>query len=77
MNQLNALNGEETTDPPREYNSQPIAYHLKFRGPSTKTSTVVSDIMERLNNHTIDIGDVNGHTSDFPVEFNYESVPDP
>ena len=33
--------------------------------------------MERLNNHTIDIGDVNGHTSDFPVEFNYESVPDP
>ena len=70
------MNGEETTDPPREYNSQPTAYHLKFRGPSTKTSTVVSDIMERLNNHTIDNGDVEVHSSEFPVEFNLESVTD-
>ena len=33
--------------------------------------------MGRLNHHAIDNGDVQVHTSDFPVEFNYESVTDP
>ena len=32
--------------------------------------------MERLNNHTIDNGDVEFNSSQFPVEFNLESVTD-
>ena len=33
--------------------------------------------MGRLNHHAIDNGDVEFHLSDFPVEFNSESIPDP
>ena len=33
--------------------------------------------MGRINHHDIDNGDVEVHTSKFPVEFNSESVPDP
>ena len=33
--------------------------------------------MGKLNHHAIDIGYVKIPTSDFPVESNYESVPDP
>ena len=32
--------------------------------------------MGRLNHHVIDNGDVEVHPSEFPVEFNSESVPD-
>ena len=38
---------------------------------------MISDIMEKLNHHTIDNGDVKISTSDVPVESNYESVSDP
>ena len=33
--------------------------------------------MERLNHHAIDNGDVEFHPSEFPVEPNYEYIPDP
>ena len=33
--------------------------------------------MGRLNHHAIDNSDVKVHTSDFTVDFNSESVPDP
>ena len=33
--------------------------------------------MGRLNHHAIDNGDVKVHPSEFPVESNFESVPDP
>ena len=33
--------------------------------------------MGRINNHSIDNGDVKVPISEFPVEFNYELVPDP
>ena len=33
--------------------------------------------MGKLNHHAIDNSDVKIPTSDFPVESNYESVPDP
>ena len=42
-----------------------------------KTSHVVSAIMGRLNHHVIHNGDVEVHPSEFPVEFNSESIPDP
>ena len=36
-----------------------------------------SAIIGRLNHRSIDNGDVEVHPSEFPVEFNSESVPDP
>ena len=33
--------------------------------------------MGKLNHHAIDNGDIKTHTSEFTVESNYESVPDP
>ena len=38
---------------------------------------MVSATTKRLNNHTIDNGDVEVHPSDFPFESNYKSVPYP
>ena len=38
---------------------------------------MVSAIIGRLNNTSIDNGDVKDHTSDSPVESNSGSVPDP
>ena len=38
---------------------------------------MISAIMEKLNHHAIDNGDVKIPTSDFPVESSYDSVPDP
>ena len=32
--------------------------------------------MGRINHHAIDSGDVEVHPSEFPVEYNSESVPD-
>ena len=75
INQFNALHGEEPNEPPREWSDQPPEDHFKLRTSPTNTSPVVSAIMGILNHYDIDNGDVN--TSDFPIEFNYESVPDP
>ena len=77
MNKFNNLHGEEPTDTPREWNSQPLASHFKSRTYSPKNSPVVSAIMGRMNHYAIDNGDVEGKPSEFPVELNYESVPDP
>ena len=77
MNQFNALHGDEPNEPPREWSIQPPADHFKYRNSHSKTSPVVSVIMGRLNHHAINNGDVKSHTSDFPVEFNSESVPYP
>ena len=41
------------------------------------TSPLVSYIMGRINNYTIDNGDVEVQHSEFPVEANYKYVPDP
>ena len=38
---------------------------------------MVSATIGRLNYHAIDNSDVEVHSSEFPVEFNSESVPDP
>ena len=70
MNQLNALHGDETNEPPIEWSIKPTEAHFKStRSPST-TSPVISAIMGRLNHHAIDNGDVKVHTSDFLVECN-------
>ena len=58
VNQLNALCGDEPTDPTREWNIQHHTDLLKSGTSPSKTSTVISDIMVRLNHHTIDNGDV-------------------
>ena len=70
MNQFNTLHGEEPNEPTREWNSQPPPSHFKSSASSSNTSPLFSAIMGRLNNHDIDNGDVNFHTSEFPVEFN-------
>ena len=61
----------------REWNSQPPAAHFKSMTSPSITSPVISAIVGRLNHRAIDNGDVKIPTSDFPVESNYESVPDP
>ena len=76
MNQFNALHGDEPTDPPREFNSQPPAAHFKYRTSPPKTSPVISDIMGRLNHHAIYNGDVEVRPSEFLVEYNSEYVTD-
>ena len=58
MNKFNTLHGGETADPPRECNIQPTVSPLKYRTSPPKTSPVVSDIMDRLNHHVVDDGDV-------------------
>ena len=77
MNQLNFLHGDEPTDPPREWNSQPPEYHFKSSTSTPKTSTMVSAIMEIINQHAIDNGDVKVHPSKYPFKYTSESVPDP
>ena len=77
MNQFNSLHGEEPTEPLRECNSQPPAAQFKSRTYHPKTSHVVTAIMGRLTLCTIGNGDVEVHPSEFPVEYNYESVPYP
>ena len=76
MNKFNALYGEEPNEPPREWNRQPPADHFKSMNSPPNTSPVVSEIMGRFDHNAIDNGDVEVQPSDFPVEFNYESVPD-
>ena len=76
MNHFNALHGEEPSELPGVCNIQPPEAHFKSSTSPHKTSPVVSDIMGRLNHHVIDNGDVEVHPSEFPVEFNSESVPD-
>ena len=63
-NQCNALHGEKPKEPPREWKSQPPAAHLKSRSSPSRTNSVVSAIMGKLNHHAIDNGDI---TSDVPV----------
>ena len=53
MNQFNALDGDESTARPREWNSQPPAYNFKYRTFPLKTSPVVSDIMGILHHHAM------------------------
>ena len=77
MNQFNIISADEPTDPPLQWNSQPTSSHFRYRTSTTKTSTVVSSIMGKLNHHSIDNGDVKVHPLYFPFESNSESVPYP
>ena len=74
MNQFNALHGDKLKELPREWNSQPPAAHFKSRSSTSRTNTVLSAIMGKMNHHAIDNGDI---TSDDPVESSYDSVPYP
>ena len=67
INQFTALHGEETNEPPREWNSQPTEDQFKSRTSPPKTSPAVSYIMGILNHNAIDNGDVEVHPSEFPV----------
>ena len=75
MNKFNDIHGEEPTDPPREWNIQPSSDQFKSKTSTPKTSIVVSAIIGIFNHHFIDNGDVEVHSSEFPVEYNSESVP--
>ena len=76
MNQFNALHGDKPKEPPREWNRQPPAAHFKYMSSPSRTNSVVSTIVGKLNHHTIDNGDVKITTSDVPVESNNDSVTD-
>ena len=76
-NQFNNLHCEKTTKQTREWISQLPEDHFKYSTSPTNTSTVVSDIMGRLNHHAIDNGYVEVHASKFLIEFNSEYVTDP
>ena len=41
MNQFNELHGDETKEPPREWNSQPPESHFKSRTSPSRTNPVV------------------------------------
>ena len=75
--QFNNLHGEEPNEPPRDCKRQPPAPQFKSRTSHPNTTPVVSYIMGRLNHHAIDNCDVEVHSLEFPVNFNYESVQDP
>ena len=75
INQFNKLHGEETNEPPIEWNIQHLAAHLKYMTSTNNISPVVSSIMGRLNHNDIDNGDSEVQPSDFPVEFNSEYFP--
>ena len=70
MNNFNALHGDGPKEPPRGCNSQPPEAHFKSRTSPSRTNPVVSDIMGKLNHHSIDNGDVTIPTSEFPVYSN-------
>ena len=61
INNFNALHGEETNEPPRDWNIQPTVSHFKSRTSTPKTIPMVSSITGRLNHHSIDNGDVEFH----------------
>ena len=73
---FNSLHGDEPNEPPREWSIQPPADYFKYSTSSSNTISVVSSTTGKLNHHEIDNVGVKVHTSDFPVEFNSESVPD-
>ena len=77
MNKFNSLHGDEPTDPPRDWNIQPLAAHFKSSTSPPKTNPVVSAIMGRLNHHAICNVDVEVYHSYFPFEYNSKSVPYP
>ena len=74
MNQFNVLHGDETKETLREWISQPTESHFKSRSSPYRTNPVVSAIMQKINHHAIDKGDI---TSDVPVESRYDSFPYP
>ena len=53
-----------------------MAAQFKSGTSPSRTNPVISYIMGKLNHNDIDNGNVKNPTSDFPVESNYESVPD-
>ena len=65
-NQFSTLHGDDTTDPPREWNTQPPAVRFKYLTSPPKVSTVVLSIMGRLNHHDVDNGDVEVYPSEYP-----------
>ena len=77
MNPLNDLSCYEPTKTPIERNIKHPTAHFKSRTSPPQNIYVVSASMGRLNNHAISNGDVEFHPSEFPVESNSESVPDP
>ena len=76
MNKCNAVHGDELTEPPRQWNSQPPSVHLKACSPHPNTSPGVLSIVGRLNYHAINNGDVEVYNSDFPLGYASDSVPD-
>ena len=67
MNQFNDINGDKQNEPLREWNIKPPVANFKPRNYPYNTSPVVSAIMGRLNNHSIDNGDVKVHTNIFQL----------
>ena len=58
MNQFNAINGDELTETPIEWNIQPPELYFNSQNCPPKTNPVVLAIMGVLDHHFIDNGDV-------------------
>ena len=77
MNKFNELHGNQTDEPPREWNIQPTAVQLKYCTSTPNNRPVVLDLMGRLNHHAVDNGDFDVYTLDCALEYNYHYVTDP
>ena len=77
MNRLNELHGENTNEPPHEWNSKNTEVQFKPHNSAPNHSIVVSDITGRLNNNEVDNGGVEVYLLYYPLEYTSDSVPDP
>ena len=66
MNLLSILHCDEPTDPPIDWNIQPLAVQLKIRTSTPNNSPVFLSIMGILNHHAVDNGDVEVYPSEYP-----------
>ena len=67
MNQFNVLHGDDPTEPPREWKSQPPEVNFKYRNSASKHSPMTSAIIGILNNHAVDNDDVELYPSGHPL----------
>ena len=77
MNQFNSLHVDETNEPPIKWNSHSLEFHFKSHTSPPKISPVFLDIMGRLNHHIVDNSDVEVYPLYYPVEYSFDSLPDP
>ena len=77
MNKSNALHGDEPDEPPIDWNSQTTSVILRSCISTCKTSPILLGLIGRLNHRADNNCGVYVYTSDYQLEYIYDSVPDP